>query len=271
MSAPQRSSDWKEAIGALAPGARVVIRDEEWMVRSAKAATYGGLSVHVVGTSELVRGKDAIFLSELDHIQELRPEETQLVHDPSPQYRRSRLYLDALLRRSPATDTELRVGHRAAIEHADYQLQPATRALRQPRPRMLIADGVGLGKTIEVGVLLSELIQRGRGRRILVVALKSILSQFQKELWARFTIPLVRLDSVGIQRVQSRIPSNMNRSTTTTASSSPSTPSRRIRSTASISSNATGMWLWLMSASTWRSELGAVARRWRSVPGLRSS
>ncbi len=194
----------------LAPGARVEIRDEEWMVRSIKGATFGGRSVHVIGVSELVRGKEAIFLTDLDQVRELRPEETALVHDDSPQYRRSRLYLDALLRRSPATDDALYVGHRGAIRRADYQLQPAAKALRQLRPRLLMADGVGLGKTIEVGVLLSELIQRGRGDRILVVALKSILSQFQKELWARFTIPLVRLDSVGIQRVQSRIPSNMN-------------------------------------------------------------
>ena len=195
---------------ALAPGARVEIRDEEWMVRSVKATRFSGQSVHVVGVSDLVRGKESIFLTELDTIHELKPEETALVHDDSPQYRRSRLYLDALLRRSPATDDALYVGPRGAIRRVDYQFQPAAKALRQLRPRILMADGVGLGKTIEVGVLLSELIQRGRGDRILVVALKSVLSQFQKELWARFTIPLVRLDSVGIQRVQSRIPSNMN-------------------------------------------------------------
>jgi len=195
---------------ALAPGARVEIRDEEWMVRTVKPTRFSGQAVHVVGVSELVRGKESIFLSELDKIHELKPEETALVHDDSPQYRRSRLYLDALLRRSPATDDALYVGPRGAIRCVDYQFQPAAKALRQLRPRILMADGVGLGKTIEVGVLLSELIQRGRGDRILVVALKSILSQFQKELWARFTIPLVRLDSLGIQRVRSRIPSNMN-------------------------------------------------------------
>ena len=164
----------------------------------------------MVGTSELVHGKEVIFLTELDDIQELRPEETVLVHDDSPRYRRTRLYLDALLRRSPATDHALRIGHRGAIRPTHYQCQPAAKALRQLRPRILMADGVGLGKTIEVGILLSELIQRGRGERILVVALKSILSQFQKELWARFTIPLVRLDSVGIQRVMTKIPSNSN-------------------------------------------------------------
>lgn len=159
-----------------------------------------------------MRGKEAIFLTDLDKISELVPEATRLVADESSQYRRTRLFIEALLRRTPppSGDNRIYLGHKGAIRRAPYQLHPAAKALRQPRPRLLLADGVGLGKTIEVGILLTELIERGRGDRILVVALKSVLPQFQKELWARFTIPLVRLDSVGIQRVQSRIPSSMN-------------------------------------------------------------
>lgn len=194
----------------IAPGARVAIRDEEWRVRGVRSTGHGGLEVACVGLSELVRRQEKVFLTELDEIVELRPEETKLVDDPSPRYRRTRVWLEALLRDTPPTDDALYIGHRAAIDRASYQLQPAAKALKMPQPRILLADGVGLGKTIEVGILLSELIQRGRGQRILVVALKSILAQFQQELWARFTIPLVRLDSVGIQRVQSKIPSSMN-------------------------------------------------------------
>ncbi len=196
---------------AWAPGARVEVRGEEWIVRKAEPTSTGDTAVHVTGLSELVRNKDAIFLTDIDRdLRVLEPEATELVPDPSPGYRRTRLYLESLLRQSPPTDASLYRGHRGAINLAEYQLVPAGKALAQARPRILIADGVGLGKTIEVGVLLSELIRRGRGRRILVVALKSVLEQFQEELWARFTIPLVRLDSVGLERVQRKIPANHN-------------------------------------------------------------
>jgi hypothetical protein len=49
-----------------------------------------------------------------------------------------------------------------------------------------------------------------RQAAILVITLKSMLTQFQKELWCRFTIPLLRLDSLGLQRVRNNIPSNHN-------------------------------------------------------------
>ncbi len=195
----------------FAPGARVEVRGEEWMVRKAEQTSTGDTAVHVTGLSELVRNKDAIFLTDLEpDLRVLAPEATELVADPSPGYRRTRLYLESLLRQSPPTDSRLYRCHRGAMNPAEYQLVPAAKALAQPRPRILIADAVGLGKTIEVGILLSELIRRGRGRRILIVALKSVLEQFQEELWARFTIPLVRLDSVGLERVQRKIPANHN-------------------------------------------------------------
>jgi helicase-like protein/SNF2 domain-containing protein len=195
---------------AYAAGARVEIRGEEWIVRRAQQTSAGTTAVHVAGLTELVRDKEAIFLDDLDTIRVLRPEDTAFVPDPSPQYRRTKLYLESLLRQSPPTESKLSVGHRGAMDLANYQLVPAARALRAPRARLLIADAVGLGKTIEVGILLSELIRRGRGRRILVVALKSVLEQFQKELWSRFTLPLVRLDSVGLGRVRRQIPANHN-------------------------------------------------------------
>ena len=192
------------------PGARVVVRDAEWIVRRVDHAP-GGYQIVCDGVSELVRGREAVFLTALEPtIQVLDPAETKLVPDGSAQFTDSILYMESQLRQAVPNDTEIHVGHTAAMDCVDYQLDPARQALARPRQRILIADAVGLGKTLEAGVLVSELIARGRGRRILVLAVKSMLTQFQKEFWNRFTIPLTRLDSIGIQRVRSRIPTNHN-------------------------------------------------------------
>src|ERR1022692_205650 len=167
----------------LAPGARVEIRSAEWIVRRVDATSTGGYSLLVTGVSEIVRDKEARFLTEIEG-------KGIKVLDPA--------------------ETDLWIGQRAAIDDLPFQLDPALQALDQPRQRILMADSTGLGKTIEVGVLLSELIKRGRGKRILVVTVKSMMTQFQKEMWSRFTIPLVRLDSVGIDRIRTRIPANAN-------------------------------------------------------------
>lgn len=198
------------ARGQLAAGARVAVRGEEWVVRRLDRTSSGSLAVSCVGVSELVQDREAIFLDEIDPIRVLDPVDTRLVPDPSPSYEHALLYLESLLRQSPPTDARIHTGHRAAMDLIPFQLDPAIQALREPRQRILIADAVGLGKTIECGILLSELIRRGRGKRILVLAVKSMLTQFQKELWARFTIPLTRLDSQGIRRTRREIPSNEN-------------------------------------------------------------
>ncbi|MCD4708006.1 MAG: DEAD/DEAH box helicase, partial [Candidatus Sabulitectum sp.] len=202
-------------IVTVAPGARILVRDAEWVVRRVDRTSTGGQAISAVGISELVRDKEAVFLTEIEQqfkseIQILKPEETILTVDESPQYHSSILYMESLLRRKPPTDEMIYTGHKGAMDSVDYQFDPAIQALEQPRQRILIADAVGLGKTLEAGILVSELIRRGRGKRILVVALKSMLTQFQKEWWSRFTIPLTRLDSIGIQRIRSRIPTNSN-------------------------------------------------------------
>jgi len=195
----------------FAPGARVLIRDAEWVVRSVDPSAAGGQQLLCVGVSELVREREAIFLTALEpQIEVLDPAKTTLVPDRSPGFADSLLFMESHLRQATPSDERVHVGHTAAMDPVPYQLEPARQALRQPRQRILIADAVGLGKTLEAGILVSELIARGRGRRILVLAVKSMLTQFQKEFWNRFTIPLTRLDSIGIQRVRSRIPTNHN-------------------------------------------------------------
>lgn len=202
-----------EADGAFAPGSTVLIRGEEWLV-SAVEETADGQLVHVQGLGELIRDTSASFYRSIDEIVPLEPADATVVADDSPRYRTARLWLESTIRKTPQPIGEqaLSVATRGLADALSYQ-QSAVRKALDPanlRPRLLLADAVGLGKTLEIGMILSELVRRGRGERILVVTPRHVLEQMQHELWCRFALPFVRLDSAGIQRVRQKLPATRN-------------------------------------------------------------
>lgn len=193
-----------------APGMRLIIRDEEWMIKKIDTNEIGEHALNCIGISPLVKDKEAIFLTDLEKIEAVDPTKVKLVKDESPRYTKSLLYLESQWRQKNPTDKNIHIGHKAAMDLMPFQLEPTKISLNRTRCRILIADTVGLGKTLEAGILMSELIIRGKGKRILVVTSKSMMTQFQKEMWNRFTIPLIRLDSHKIQKIRASLPSNYN-------------------------------------------------------------
>lgn len=203
------------AQGALVAGARVRVRDAEWVVAHVSRSATSGAIVHATGISGVVCDKEAIFVEAIENsrgrgIEVIDPADVVLVADPSSGYADTLLHLEAALRKSAPTGQAVQVAGKAAIDDLDFQLDPVRLALKTPRVRILIGDDVGLGKTLEAGLLASELALRRRAKRILVVTTKAMLVQFQQEFWTRFSIPLVRIDSAKIQQVRVQIPLNHN-------------------------------------------------------------
>ena len=199
--------------GAISPGSLVVVRDETWLVTSVEDTPDGPL-YGVRGVSDFVKDTTAAFYSALDRVEVLAPEDSAVVADTSPRYRSTRLWIEATLRKSPVPVDHpgLTVSTQMLADELPYQREAVEMALDpdRVRPRVLIADAVGLGKTLEIGMILAELMRRGRGRRILIVCPRHVLEQMQHELWTRFAIPFVRLDSEGVQQVKQKLPASRN-------------------------------------------------------------
>ncbi len=91
----------------------------------------------------------------------------------------------------------------SAVQVEDYQLYPVLEALSLPRVNLLLADDVGLGKTIEAGLIVQELIRQRRIRRILIVCPSSLQIQWQDEMKEKFNLDFTIINSeqvFGIQR-----------------------------------------------------------------------
>jgi SNF2 domain-containing protein len=91
---------------------------------------------------------------------------------------------------------------RAGIRLDAYQLEPLRKALRLPRVNLFIADDVGLGKTIEAGLIARELLMRKKVREIVVACPPSMLLQWRDELENRFGLLFEILDKDFVQEVR---------------------------------------------------------------------
>ena len=101
-----------------------------------------------------------------------------------------------------AETTVLQAPFRAGIAIEDYQLEPVTRALTMPRVNLLVADDVGLGKTIEAGLVIQELLLRQRARRVMIVCPAPLTVKWQAEMATRFGLGFHIVDTAEVRRVR---------------------------------------------------------------------
>ncbi len=185
----------------FAPGDLVRARGREWV--ALPAPKDGLLALRPLSGSE---GDTVI----LDPSLELLPVETarfDLPENAAPTVQaKAALLADAMrltLRRGAGP---FRSAAQLAFEPRTYQLVPLLMALRQQVPRLLIADDVGIGKTIEAGLILRELMDRGEVDAFSVLCPPHLVEQWVGELKARFGIDAVAVTSGSAARLERGLP-----------------------------------------------------------------
>ncbi len=112
--------------------------------------------------------------------------------------------LDAV-RWGAATSADVRAlqaPFRSGITIEDYQLDPVVRAVRMPRANLLVADDVGLGKTIEAGLVIQELLLRHRARTVLIVCPSALQIQWRDQMRDKFGLEFRIVDTELMRRLR---------------------------------------------------------------------
>lgn len=194
---------------SLKPGTLVSYRNREWVVVPSEDQNLVLLRP-IGGSSREICGVWKPFADMIAYsfpFERITPAQFPLPEPTSVQdHAAVRLLLDAarlLLREGAAPFRSL--GH-LSIRPRPYQLVPLIMALRLETVRLLIADDVGVGKTIEAALIARELLDRGEARRLAVLCPPYLCDQWQKELLEKFHIDAQVIRSGTISRLERHIP-----------------------------------------------------------------
>lgn len=193
------------------PGQLVEVRRRQWVVidieSSGFARTNGSDNQHLVALTSL--DEDA-FNESLVAVWELEPGARILETAGLPDIEgwdsceRLEAFLDAI-RWGAATDADrslLQAPFRSGVEIQDFQLDPLVRAIDMARANLLIADDVGLGKTIEAGLVIQELLVRHRARSVFIICPASLQVKWRTEMHEKFGLEFRIVDTEYVKRLR---------------------------------------------------------------------
>ena len=187
------------------PGNLIHARGRDWVVQS--GSTDDLLSVRPLSGSG----------DELEYIvPDLELEAVRPASFPEPDVSRmgnledSAIFRNAVMLRLRDGAGPLRCMGHIAVEPRSYQLTPLLMALRMETIRLLIADDVGIGKTIEAGLIAREMMDRYEIERISILCPPHLVDQWVKEMREHFNLPAVALTSSSVYSLEKRLPSGMS-------------------------------------------------------------
>ena len=198
-------------------GQLVRVRGQQWVVSGVKPSSQpvdelaaarlpGRVLVQLTNVSDDDLGEELTLVWEVEPGREIvpatkLPEVTETGWD-DPQ--RLGAFLDAVRWGTVASaDTRtLQAPFRSGVRIEEYQLESVARALAMPRVNLLIADDVGLGKTIEAGLVIQEMLLRHRARRVLVVCPASLTLKWREEMAEKFGLDFTILDSAALRELR---------------------------------------------------------------------
>ena len=186
---------------SYSPGALVRTRGRDWVVLPSeqdgvlRLRPIDGLEEHAIGVAEVIE-----------------PDAVKPADYPPPDPAKSGDFGGALLLRDAAR-LSLKSGAgpfrsvgQLCVEPRPYQFVPLIMALRQDPVRLLIADDVGIGKTIEAAMIARELLDRGHIRRIAVICPPHLCEQWEHELSEKFGLDTAVIQSSRMARLERNLP-----------------------------------------------------------------
>jgi superfamily II DNA or RNA helicase len=188
---------------AFAPGTFVHARGREWLVLPESTSNMllvrpaGGLNEEITGISPAIEPVETATFS--------LPQA-----DRPGDHNACRLLRDAARLSTRAASGPFRSFGRIAVEPRPYQLVPLMMAMRLDPIRILIADDVGIGKTIESLLIGRELLDRGEITRMAVLCPPHLAEQWQREMEQKFHVEATLVLSSTIQKLERELPSGVS-------------------------------------------------------------